>query len=613
MKDAAALSDAAAELHNRFRAAAEFPRTYLRTLSFVRKNLATLLPTVVVLAMKPDTQAGKVAVRILGDLADDGVDTLYALYQCLPEKTSALAGVAAKITNYLYKALVLHSGQFDAAEVQLLNNLSERLQDNEQASEALEAAERAVAACRTLEAPSDQNRRITILCLGTLAKRRAELGQHREAAKVAKEAYNGAIKLAELNSEGDRLVAAQIAINLANRVAALGHHEEAAGVAKDALQHFARMPAADERFPYDVGLAEYALASNLTGLGRHAESLVHAERAEALFRKLTPDEPDFYIEYHAAAADVLSQNLVHTGEPKKAYSLSFQAQQRLAPLAARQPRRFGREYVAHLVNHADSASEVGNFDEAIDLATSALSKARKLWQRFGAKDYFLEGRIANLLFNLYYRVGQFTNAKRLAKLSISCFEPLSVEHPVAIEELARAFRNLAEAERVLANSKTVLRVVEIARKAVATVAKCEHQNSEAVQLLTAHCNSALAACLSDAGARSDAVSAERVSLTIREHLSMCQPAQYARELAYSKSRLARYLLDVSQSVEALELAEDALELYCKVAVCDGVAIKPFLTLATQTFVDALIANERPTESSETLQKAIRAISSLNSE
>ena len=58
-----------AELRNRFRAAAEFPRAYPRVLTFIRNNLETLLPTVVALAKNSGTPAGKVAARILSDVA----------------------------------------------------------------------------------------------------------------------------------------------------------------------------------------------------------------------------------------------------------------------------------------------------------------------------------------------------------------------------------------------------------------------------------------------------------------------------------------------------------------------------------------------------------------
>ena len=87
------------EVRNWLQVAHHFPGRYQAVLEKARHDSGAWIPKLAHLATRENTKAGRQAVRVLTDLVIEaqGLEMVYAIYQHLPRRTSALAGVALQI------------------------------------------------------------------------------------------------------------------------------------------------------------------------------------------------------------------------------------------------------------------------------------------------------------------------------------------------------------------------------------------------------------------------------------------------------------------------------------------------------------------------------------
>lgn len=597
-----------AEVQNWLLVAHQTPRKEALLVQRIRRDLRRWLPGLVMLATHPRGPASTTAIKVLKVLASQAeeTETILEIYEHLPRKSSALAQIAAGVCEILLDRLGRNTRSNDGTEAMLWNNLSERCQDDNRPTAALRCAETAVELCRDASSKIPAHQRIKVICLLTLGKRQAEHGMARKALAVVKKAWNLASALSRSGAIEDQRLEAQAATSCANRLAAVGELESGMKAAMHAIELLATFPDSPE-VRYDRAMAELVMANLLTCCGRHEDSMPHADKAERAFRVLTGDEPDEYFEFAAAAANTYAQNLSHTGRLDLAYDLSLCSVKRMEEWARRQPTRFGHEFTTHLISLADCAGDLGRFDEAVLFAKQAVIEARKLGERLGQRDWYLEGVASSNQFNLLYRLQNFEEAEEAIRRAQRAFRRLPGSHPEARPELARSLRNQAEVLRMSASPAKTRRAVRLAGKAVQIMELKPAPKTESHRQLTSQCHTTLAVCLEEAGRLNEAISEERVSLTLRRKLFSSSKLVYRTDLAYSLFMLAGRLLKAGVPDEALCLAAESVGHYELALPTAPERTAAFMANALQTLAEIQFAKRQRKRGIKTLLRAIQLL------
>ena len=530
-------------------------------LSRLLRDPAQRLPVLIHFATRYEGDDVKKAVSALNRLvaAADTVELLSEILKSLPRKSVNIADAAVRVMDKILKLLPEELKTSGPEAAQYWNNLSERAQDANQNEKALMASQKAVEISGRLAKDDPEHSRIRTQCLMTRSKRHAERGEKDEAMADAEKAWSAASGLVEL-SPADRLIGVQAGTIRSNRLADLGKWDKAVNAASEAAQALALHPDA-ETLIEDAAVLELSMANSLIHLGSHEESLPHSDKADRLFRMLSGSYPDQYLEYTAAAAAAYAQNLQHTGNLQRSYQLSLENYERMSRWVKQQPERFRRDFVAHLICLSDSAGDMGFDDDSLRFGREAIAQAAKLRNASGLRDYYLEGVAHSNLFNKLYPRQEFQDAEKAARAAVRCFGKLSASHPEAIPEQARALRNLAELQRVVAGSGQEEMSVKTARKSIDILSSFNGNKSDAFLLVEAHCLSTLANCLEEAGRYEEASKEERKSLSLREALFFKSNRQYRTDLAHCLLQLARQLLAMGDRDEALRVINECTRHY----------------------------------------------------
>lgn len=585
----------------------EFPGKYRQVLARAQAERASWVPSLVTFAMHESPRSARMAARLLGDLVKRSrtMDEVLDLNRHLPQQSSALADVALAVTERIMGNLADAQRMVGAEAAKLWNNLAVRCHEANQPARALELAELALKVSGPLN-DTPANRRTRVLCLLTAAKLRAEHGQTRSALTAANEAVALTAKLGRNGKGGDAVLWARALTIRANRLAALGQIAEALSDLRQARRRLGHAPVSRES-RHDVAVAELAMANALNHLGNYAEGLQHAEEADRLFRTLVAESPDQYLEYAAAAATAFSQGLSQTGKLELSYEVARQAVERMQVLVERQPRRFGSEFTAHLISLSDSAGELGRFEEAVVFGERALRNARRVGERMGQRDWYLEGVAACNLFNLYYRLERLQDAAQVIRRALRSYQRLPDSHPEAHTERARALRNLAEVEQMLAKPGRARKAVRAARQALAVVQQAPLRSSDAVQLLEAQCRTTLATCLAEDGNLTEAIVEEEASTQIRRSLYQRSPSVYGSDVAYSLYKLSALLMKAGKTEAAKTSASRAVALYEEVLPSSAERTAAFLADSLQVLGSLYRKEGRTDDAIQTFERAIRLL------
>jgi len=547
------------EIQNWLQTASDFPAKYGRIYERARREPLRWLPALVHHSVHDKSAAGKIAVRILAGIVHEtrDIDILLLVLDLLPRRSSVLAEVSVEAAQKMLECFPLGQRSKGSEAAMLWNNLSERWHDADQPQKALDCAQQAVAIGDTLPPEDIRMRVITRL---TLAKCLALVGQTKSAVAAASAAFSLACALDDAGRTADPALKAQSAVIFANRLAEIGNLKEAADMADMAARLIRELPESSES-PYNLALAEHSLANQLTRQGLHESSLPHAEHAEQVFRILSSENPEEYVEYATAAAATYSHNLTHVGQLQRAYDLSFGNVERMREYAKRQPTRYGFEFTAHLMSLSDCASELGRYQEALLFGKEAVDHARQLGRLARRRDWYLEGQANVNLFSLYYRLRKFAEAAKSIRAAERAFKNLKGTHPDAGMERIRALRGLGEVERMLARDGHSKRALRAAGQALELLKEQRFVVNDAWLMLEAHCRTTYAACLNEGGNMEESFSQEWASLRLRKRLFKRSPLIYQADLANSLSQLARRFLKTGNPEKAQPLAEQAVSHY----------------------------------------------------
>jgi tetratricopeptide (TPR) repeat protein len=573
----------------------------------VKQQLAGWIPKLMAIARenRPASPVARIMLRRLVD-HDGALETILEIHEHLPRQSSAVAKVSAQTTEKLLAALRAAKALDRSTAALLLNDLSEYWQAANQPNAALLYAETAVSVSRGLSRKIRGELRIWIICRLTLAKRRAEHNRPRTALSIATLAWRFAKRLARSGKPEDRRLLAQALANRANRLGAEGKMKRAIKLARKAQDILATLPDSPES-TYDMAICELSMANQLIRLGEFDKAMPFADKADQRFRVLAGNDPDQYLDYSITAANTYATVLSQMGQLRLAYELSREAVDRMASLVRRHPARFGTEYATQLINLADCAGDLGEFDEALAHARKAVSQARLAGRWLNRRNWYLEGVAHANLFNLLYRLHRLGQAKRAVTAARRAFERLPESHPERSMELARALRGLAEIHRMSDKPGDAGRAVRFARKALATLRAARGSRSNFTMQHEAHSLSTLALCLENAGRLREAIQAEVPSLALRRKLFRRSAKVHRGDLAFGLSVQARRLLQVGELDEALILAEGAVEHYRTALPTSSERTAAFLADALRTLAEIQIRKGRRKDGLRTIEEGIELL------
>ena len=335
---------------------------------------------------------------------------------------------------------------------------------------------------------------------------------------------------------------------------------------------------------FEVARVRFNLAVCLTEAGRAEDSLVVANQATELFRRLAEEDPAAYLPNLALSLTTLGVCQGSVGHGVEALAPAKEAveiHQQLVEMDS----GYLPDLVRSLTNLGNRLGELGLRAEALKVARMCISPSRALAEMDPAV-YLPE--LARSLNNL---------SGRLANLSIP------EEALAAIQEAVNIRRQLAESDAAthlpdLASSLTNLaaRLLELGREA--PVARAAYEAVE-IRRLLAKANPAaylpglgfaldtLGNSLVVLGRPEEALAASKEAVEIRRQLAEANTAAYLDDLAASLNNLGIQFAVLRHEPEALLAAAESVKIRLQLAEANPVAYIPDLSLSLRNLENRL--------------------------
>lgn len=597
-----------AELRNWLQVAHEFPQSYRRIRRRVSTALVQNAPALIFLATHEKTPAGQTALRMLSELIAENqdVDTLLTLRDLLPPHTSILANVGVMTTARILK-LNRRSFTLEPLEaVTLWSELSEQCADADRFHEALKCAETAARLSLGLTRDQPLHLRVIARMLLRLTQRRFEHQDNRGALQACEQAWNIASTLLPLGMLEDRELAAKAAVVRANLLAERGRIAQAVAGIHAAAKIMRRLPKS-EAARLDLAITQLTLAKQLTRLEQHAAAQPHAESAERFLRVLAAREPDQYLDLANAASVTYAQNLAHTGQAGRAYALLRTATTRLGEQAQRQPKRFGADFCASLIEWSHVAGKLGLFEEARRCGMEAVRQAQRTGRQLHRRDWYLEGKAHENLACTLYRLDELPRAEKAARAAVRAFGRLRGMLPEGRLLECRALRVWAEIQLAAGRGAKTRRALATVQRAWRGLSRSHPHFREVTLLEKAYCSSTLAICLESLGRLAEAVAQERQSLALRRKLFGKSRGLDREHLAYSLHALGRRLFKMGLLQEAKAAMDGSLKHYEAVVSLAPERITSILAEPWKTRAQIHLAQQRLPQGIQDLERAIQLL------
>ncbi|GGU00610.1 tetratricopeptide repeat protein [Streptomyces lateritius] len=429
------------------------------------------------------------------------------------------AGMAALDRRLAHELIALD----DSAPVRAAayHQLSRRLSDAGLHDEALDAAERSVAAERELS----DNAPTLAVALAQLGGCLGSCGRPARAMSVIEESVALVERLVETEAEPARWEA------------------QLAGLLQDQANMFAVT-------------------------GRPQEALAAGERCVAAWRGIVAAEPA-HEEHLAGALHSLGNYLADLGRWAEAAEATVEALRIWLRLCERDPAAHEPDLAASLSNYANHLAAQGRHDSALALSRQAVTVLRALTRANAAAHEPSLALSLNSLGADLAVTGHLAEAVDATAEAVAIRRRLTVGNPAAYSRLlAHSLSNLADLLRVAD------RPAEALAAAVEAVALHEHQYAEHLGLSGPHCLdlarslSNLGMCLEATGRRSEGIAATRRSVELFRAEFDGNPAVAVFGLAQALGNLGRFLAADGRWEEALGPVAEALVLVERSAAAD---------------------------------------------
>jgi tetratricopeptide (TPR) repeat protein len=495
-------------------------------------------------------------------------EQLRALAGQLPDRSLALADLAAQVTTALIKQLQLRvTEEHDHANpdtAMWLNNLAVRLSDLGRREEALVAIEEAVRLRRDLAA-------------------------------ARPDAFTPDLAMS-LN-------------NLANMLSALGRREEALACIEEAVQ-LLREVAADhsDAFIPDLATALSNLANMLSGLGRREEALACIEESCRLGRDLAAASPDAFTPDLATSLSNLANMLSRLGRREEALAAVEEAVQLRRGLAAARPNAFAPDLAMSVNNLAGMLSDLGRREDAL----AAVEEAVRLHRDMAAArpDAFtpdLATSVTNLA-SMLSRLGRREDALACIEEAVQLFRELAAARPDAFTpDLATSVNNLAGMLSDLGRREDALAYIEESCRLRRELALAR-PDAFTPDLATSLNN--LASVLSGLGRREEALAAIEEAVQLYRGLAGARPDAFTPDLAGSLTNLAIMLSGLGRGEEAVAAIEEAVRLFRGLDAARPDAFTPDLAASLSTFAGVLSGLGLREEAEAAIDEAVRLFRNL---
>ncbi|WP_019889661.1 tetratricopeptide repeat protein [Streptomyces purpureus] len=317
--------------------------------------------------------AGSAALSALAALDDVPVQLLATLSERFPaqRQVNLDTGIAAVQRRFTHELLALDDSP--ATRAAAYHHLSSRLQNAGLLDEALDAAERSLAAQEEL--PEDIPALAT--SLSRLAACLAPTGRLAEAISLTERSAALFGRLAESDPERwEASVAAELT-DLANWLSSAGRHAEALAVSERAVSRWRRLGAADPLLEEHLSIALHALGNCLAGLGRWPEAADATFESLRLAQRFIEQDPAAHEPGLAAALINLSVQLAAQGRHADALRASEGAVSCLRYLVRVNAAAHEKALATALTSMSDDLANAGRHQEALDATAEAVAIHRR--------------------------------------------------------------------------------------------------------------------------------------------------------------------------------------------------------------------------------------------
>lgn len=439
----------------------------------------------------------------------------------------------------------------------------------------------------------------------------SEMGQRKNAQEAAQEAAAIYRELSAINPTAFRPFLAGSLNNLANMLSDVGQREQALKAAQEATNLYRALSAVNPAaFRPSLAISLNSLTKMLSDVGQRKQALETAQEAVGLYRDLSAANPAAFRPNLATLLNNLGLMLSSVGQREKALDATQEAASLYRDLNAANPAAFRSNLAMVLNNLANRLSDVGQREQALEAAQQAADLYRNL---SGSNPAAFRPDLAaslNNLGNMQSDMGQCVQALETALEAVNIRRELSAGNLAAFRpDLAMSLNNLGAMLGLMDQREHAL---DVAQEATNIYRELEAGNPAAFRPRLAMSLNNLASSLSDVGQRQQALEAAQEAVSIRRDLCAANPAAFRPDLAMALNNLAIRLSDVGQrEQEALETAQEAVNNWLELCAGNPVAFRPDLAMSLNNLASSLSDVGQREKALEVAQEAADLYRGLN--
>jgi Tetratricopeptide repeat len=440
--------------------------------------------------------------------------------------------------------------------------------------------------------------------LSNLSVRLADVGQYSEALVAIEEAVELSRQLARVDPAAYEPGLANSLNNLSLRLAEIGRQPEASVAIEEAVERYRGLAGVNPA-AYEAGLANSLNnhSNRLVEVGGHSEALAAIEKAAELYRRLAGVNPAAYEPRLASSLNNLSLRLAKVGRHSEALAAIEEVVHVRRRVAGLNPAAYEPDLAISLNNLSLHLAGVGRHSEALAASEEAVERYRRL---AGLNPAAYEPGLADSLNNLSLWLAKFgRDSEALAAIEevVHVRRRLARDNPAACEpDLAGSLINLSVHLAPVRRYPEALAAIEEATeryRQLAAVNPAAHEPNLATSL------NDLSVRLAGVGRYREALAASEEAVTLGRRLAGANPEVHRADLAMSLNVLSVRLVEAGRRPDALAAIKEAVGLYRRLAGDNPDAHEPNLAMSLNNLSVQLGEIERYAEGLAAVEEAVR--------